>query len=59
MLSDALISMIIVSTTGLLGLCCKLLYSSKCKTIKCCGAEVERDVTHEVAINMNGSTRNL
>ena len=59
MLSDALVSMIIVSATGLLALMFKLCYSSKCKTLKICGAEIQRDVEHEVVVNMNGSSRNL
>jgi len=57
MLSDAIISMIIVSTTGILGLALKLCYSSKCKSFKLCGAEVVRDTEHEVSVNM-GATPN-
>jgi hypothetical protein len=52
MLSDAIISMIIISVSGLIGLSFKLCYSSKCKIIKCCGGEIIRDTEHEVNINM-------
>lgn len=52
MLSDAIISMIIVSSTGLIALSFKLCYSSKCRMIKCCGGEIHRDTEHEVNINM-------
>jgi len=58
MLSDAIISMIIVSSTGLIALCCKLLYSSKCRVIKCCGGEIHRDTEHEVNINMQTPNQN-
>ncbi len=57
MLSDAILSMIIVSVTGIIGLSLKLCYSSKCTTIKCCLGEIQRDTTHEVAINMETPAR--
>jgi hypothetical protein len=53
MLSDAIISMIIVSVSGLLALLFKLCYSSKCKTVKLCCLDINRDTEHEVNINMN------
>ena len=59
MLSVALISMIIVSATGLLALMFKLCYSSKCKTLKICGAEIQRDTTNETAINLDTPNRNV
>jgi len=59
MLSDAIIMSIIVSVSGLLALLFKLCYSSKCTTIECCLGKINRDVTNEVEINMNGSTRQL
>ena len=46
-LSDAIIMSIIVSLSGLLALCCKLLYSSKCKTVKLCCINITRDVERE------------
>lgn len=53
MLSDPLISMLIVSITGLLGLAFKLCYSSKCRVIKCCGGEIQRDISNEAVINID------
>ena len=58
MLSDAIISMLIVSGTGLLGLAFKLCYSSRCNIIKCCGAEIHRDVEHETRINIDNNANN-
>ena len=58
MLSDAIISMIIISVSGLIGLSFKLCYSSKCKIIKCCGGEIIRDTEHEVNINMQTPNQN-
>jgi hypothetical protein len=58
MLSDAIISMIIISVSGLIGLSLKLCYSSKCKVIKCCGGSIIRDTEHEQAINIGNQTPN-
>lgn len=58
MLSDAIISMIIISTTGIIGLALKLCYSSKCQSFKCCGAQVIRDTEHETVINIGNQTPN-
>tara|TARA_R110000868_G_scaffold383218_1_gene650004 strand:+ start:539 stop:721 length:183 start_codon:yes stop_codon:yes gene_type:complete len=58
MWSDAIISMIIVSATGIIGLALKLCYSSKCLSFKFCGAEVIRDTAHEVSINVGNQTPN-
>ena len=52
MLSDAIISMIIVSTTGVLALSLKLCYMSKCKTIKFCPPSCVRDTDHETTITV-------
>ena len=52
MLSDSIIMAIVVSLTGLIGLSLKLCYSSKCKVIKCFGAQIIRDTSHEVPISM-------
>ena len=58
-LSDPIITLIIASTAGLLALSFKLCYSSKCKVIKCCCGEIQRDVDHETTINIENSNRNL
>ena len=59
-ISDPVIILIIGSATALLGLCCKLSYSSKCKTIKCGCIEITRDTDHEQVINISSaSNRNL
>ena len=58
MLSDALISMIIVSTTGILALVFKLCYSSKCKNVKLGCLSITRDTEHEVNINIGNQTPN-
>lgn len=56
-ISDPVIILIIGSATALVGLCCKLSYSSKCKTIKCGCIEINRDTEHEQEVNI--SNRNL
>ena len=53
MLSDSIIMAIVVSLTGLIGLSFKLCYSSKCKLIRCCGNEIQRDTENEQTINMS------
>ena len=59
-ISDPVIILIIGSATALLGLCCKLSYSSKCKTIKCGCIEITRDTENEQVLNINNaSSRNL
>ena len=57
-LSDAILSMIIVSATGILALSLKLCYSSKCKTVKMCGLSINRDTDHEQTINIGNQTPN-
>ena len=59
-LSDPVIILIIGSATGLIGLLCKLTYSSKCKTIQCGCIKITRDTDHEVGVNIgNSSPRNI
>ena len=58
-LSDPIITLIIVSCATIIGLALKLCYSSRCTTIKCCGAEIQRDTNHEVAINLDTPNRNV
>ena len=58
MTSETILSLIIVSTTGILALICKLIYSSKCKVIRCCGNEIQRDTEHEQTINIGNQTPN-
>lgn len=59
-LSDPVIILIIGSATGLIGLACKLTYSSKCKTIQCGCIKITRDTEHEQSVNIgNASPRNI
>jgi hypothetical protein len=51
--SDAVIILIIGSGTALMGLCCKLSYSSKCKVINLGCLHIERDTEHEQAITID------
>ncbi len=59
MLSDPIITLIIVTSATICGLALKLCYSSHCTHIKFCGAEIQRDVSHEVAINLDTPNRNV
>ena len=55
MLSDAIIIMIIGSSTAIIGLCLKLSYNSKCSHIKFCGLSVDRNTSQEVSVNISAS----
>ncbi len=55
-LSDAVIILIIGSTTALMGLCCKLSFLSKCRKIKFGCLEIDRDTAHEQNISIGNST---
>jgi hypothetical protein len=58
MLSDAIISMLIISAAGLIGLSLKLCYSSKCKNVKLGCLSIQRDTDHEQAINISMNSPN-
>ena len=60
-LSDPVSILLIGSVTGLLGLLCKLTYSSKCKIVTCGTClRIERDVSNEQAVSIgNASPRNI
>ena len=58
-LSDAILSMLIVSGTGILALSLKLCYSSKCRTVKMCCLTIDRDTDHEQTINMSTTPNNV
>ena len=47
MLSEVFLSLLVTTISGLLLATCRMLYKSKCKTIKCCGCKVERDTQAE------------
>lgn len=53
MLSDSIIILLIGSITGLIGLCLKLAYSSKCTKCKFGCVEVDRDTNNETRINID------
>jgi hypothetical protein len=53
MISDAIISLIIGSTAGILALLIKVIHNSKCVSVKCCGSQCIRDTIHETAINID------
>ena len=56
-LSDTIITLIIASSTTVILLALKLCYSSRCKSIKCCGGEIQRDTEHEVNIEIPNTPR--
>ena len=58
MLSDTILTLLIASTSGLIALSFKLCYSSRCKVIKCCCGEIQRDTEHEINIDMQQTPRN-
>ena len=59
MLSDPIITLIIVTSATIIGLALKLCYSSRCTNIECCGGKITRDVTNEVVLNMDTPNRNV
>jgi hypothetical protein len=46
-LSEMFYTFLITTTAGLIVLCLKLCYKSKCKSIKFCGIIIDRDVKGE------------
>ena len=52
-LSESTIILIITAGCATIGLICKLIYSSKCKLVKCCGCEIHRDVSQEQHVSIN------
>jgi hypothetical protein len=54
-MDNTIIVMLISASVGVIAMCMKLTYSSKCKRIKCGCITIERDTDHEQNINL-GST---
>ena len=50
MITEAIIITITTLSAGVLVFISKLIYSSKCTDIKCCGCEIKRDITKETSI---------
>ena len=48
MLSEVFYSLVLSTGSALILACLSGIYASKCRTIKCCGAEIERDIEAEV-----------
>ncbi len=44
---------IIASATGILALIAKLMYSSKCYYIRCCGCECKRNTDGETKVTLD------
>ena len=57
-LSDPILILLIGSISGLIALCCRLGYSSKCTKIKCGCIEILRDTQHEQAISITPTVSN-
>jgi hypothetical protein len=51
MLSDAIITLIIGSASTICGIGIRYFYASKCKIVKCCCFEIDRDTEHEQPIS--------
>ena len=51
MLSEGIYAMLITGTFGFLAGVLAILYKSKCKTVKCCCLEIDRDVAGEEVID--------
>ena len=47
MFSEVFFSLVLTSGIGLLLSLARMCYKSKCKTIRCCGLEIDRDVEVE------------
>ena len=58
-LSDPILILLIGSISGLLALCCKLGYASKCKRVKMCCLEIDRDTEHEAIVSISPISQNL
>ena len=61
MMSEIFYTLVLTTSSGLFLALCRMLYKSKCKTIKFCGCEIDRDVAGEEKIDeieANRSNRN-
>jgi hypothetical protein len=59
MLSDAIVTLIIGTASALVGLLCKLTYSSKCTKVRCGCIEINRDTANEAPVNLSNSTPSI
>lgn len=53
MISDAILSLIIGSTAGILALLIKVIHNSKCVKVSCLGSECIRNTAEEVQIQID------
>ena len=51
-LSEVFYSLLISSCIGMVLALARMMYKSKCKSLKCCGCEIIRDVAGEEALDM-------
>jgi hypothetical protein len=51
-LSEVFLSLVVSSGIGMVLALARMMYKSKCKSLKCCGCEIVRDVAGEEALDM-------
>lgn len=51
-LSEIFYSLLLTSGIGMVLALARMMYKSKCKSLKCCGCEIVRDVIGEEALDM-------
>jgi hypothetical protein len=62
MLSEVFFSLLLTSLIGLILALARICYKSKCKVIKCCGLEIDRNIEMEEKIDeiqINNSNKDL
>ena len=59
MMSEIFWTLVLTTSSGLFLAVCRMMYKSKCKTIKCCNiCELDRDVEGEERIDENEINHN-
>ena len=58
MMSEIFYTLVLTTSSGLFLALCRMLYKSKCKKIKFCGCEIDRDVAGEEKIDEIEDNRN-
>jgi hypothetical protein len=55
-MDDTILTLLITATAGTVAIIAKLIYSSKCKVVKCCNCiEINRDTEHEQNITVQAT----
>ena len=57
-MSEIFYTLVLTTSSAVFLAICRMLYRSKCKSLKCCGCEIERDVAGEEELDALEANRN-